>query len=128
MMLYKNVKVIVHSSNNDTNFIDIVTGILQGDTLAPYLFIIYIDYVLWMSIDLMKENGLSLKMVRSKWYPAKTIMDADYLVLLANTPAQAKCLLHSLEQAVRGISLYMNSDKTELMRFKQGGVISTLND
>ena len=43
------------------------------------------------------------------------ITDADYtddLVLLANTPAQAKSLLHSLEQAAGGIYLYVNINKT----------------
>ena len=42
-------------------------------------------------------------------------MDTDYgddLALLVNTPAQAKCLLHGLEQVARSIGLYMNSDKT----------------
>ena len=49
------------------------------------------------------------------------------LALLANTPAQAKSLLHSLEKAARGIGLYVNSDKTEFMCFKQDGDISTLD-
>ena len=42
---------------------------------------------------------------------------ADDLVLLENTLAQAKSLLHSLEQAVRGIGLYVNSDKTGVYMF-----------
>ena len=46
MMLYKNTKVNVHSSDGDTDYFDIVAGVLQGDTLAPYLFIICLDYVL----------------------------------------------------------------------------------
>ena len=57
-------------------------------------------------------------------------MDADYtddLALLANTPAQAKSLLNSLEQAVRGIGLYINSNKTLYMCFKQDGAISRKN-
>ena len=56
-------------------------------------------------------------------------MDADYaddLAFLANTLAKAGSLLHSLEQAPRGIGLYINSDKTEFMCFKQDGAISTL--
>ena len=33
------------------------SGVQQGDTLSPYLFIICLDYEIRMSIDLMKENG-----------------------------------------------------------------------
>ena len=50
------MKVMVCSLNGDTNFFDIVTGVLQWDTLALYLFIFCLDYVLWMSIDLIKEK------------------------------------------------------------------------
>ena len=57
----------------------------------------------------------------------KDIDSADYPALLTNTPVQAECLLHSLEQAARGIDLYMNLDKTEFMCFKQAGAISALN-
>ena len=61
MMLYKSTKVKVHSSDGDTNLFDIVAGVLQGDTLAPYLFIICLDNILRMSIDLMKEIVLHKK-------------------------------------------------------------------
>ena len=36
MMLYKNTKVKVHSPDGDTDYFDIIAGVLQGDTLAPY--------------------------------------------------------------------------------------------
>ena len=62
----------------DTVYFDIVAGMLQGDTLAPYLFIISLDYVLRTSIDLMKENSFKLVKERSKRYLAQTIMDVDY--------------------------------------------------
>ena len=57
--------------------------------------------------------------------------DTDYtddLVLLGDTPTQTKSLLHSLEQAVGGIGLYVNANKTEFMCFKQEGAIFTLSD
>ena len=94
------MKVKVHSTDRDTNYFNIVTGVLQGDTLAPYLFIICLDYVLRMSIDLMKENGFKQAKERSRRYPAQTITDANYaddIALLANSPAQAESLLYSLE-------------------------------
>ena len=95
--------------------VNCVAGVLQGDTLAPYLFIICQDYVLRTSIDKIRENGFELTKKRHKRYPAKTITDADYaddLALLANTPNQAETLLHSLERAAAGIGLHVNAHKT----------------
>ena len=81
-------------------------------------------------IDKIRENGFKLTKKRSRRYPAKTITDADYaddIALLANTPNQAKTLLHSLEQAAAGIGLHVNAHKTEYMCFNQAGDISTLD-
>ena len=50
-ILYRNTKVKVWSPDGDTEYFVIVAGVLQGDTLAPYLFIICLDYVLRTSID-----------------------------------------------------------------------------
>ena len=46
IMLFKNMKGIIYLPDRDTDFFDIVAGILQGDTLALYLFIICLDYIL----------------------------------------------------------------------------------
>ena len=46
IIFYKNTKLKVCSSDGDTDYFDIVAGVLQGDTLAPYLFIISLEYVL----------------------------------------------------------------------------------
>ena len=107
-----------------------LAGVLQGDTLAPYLFIICLDYVLRTSIDKIRENGFELTKKRSRRYPTKTITDADYaddIAILANTPDQAETLLHSLERAAAGIGLYVNAHKTEYMCYNQTGDISTLD-
>ena len=130
MMLYRNTKVKVCSSDGDTDNYNIAAGVLQGDTLAPYLFIICLDYVLRMSIDKMKENGFKLTKKRSRSYPAQTITDVDYtddITLLANTPAHAETLLHSLERAAAGICLHVDAHKMKYMYFNQKGDIFTLN-
>ena len=45
MMLHKNTKVKVHCLDSDTDYFDIVSGVLQGDTLSLHLLIICLDYV-----------------------------------------------------------------------------------
>ena len=130
MILYWNTKVKVRSPDGDTDYFDIVAGVLQGDSLAPYLFIISLDYVLRTSIDEIKENGFELTKKRSRRYLAKTITGADYaddIALLASTPAQDETLLHNLERAAADFGLHINAHKTEYMCFNQTGAISTLN-
>ena len=72
----KNTRIKVHSPEGDTDFFDIVTGALQGDTLSLYIFILYLDFVPQTSLDFMKENGFTLE----SYY-------ADDIELLANTPS-----------------------------------------
>ena len=128
-ILYRNIKIKVRSPDGDTEYFNIVAGVLQGDTLAPYLFIICLDYVLRTSIDKIRENGFELTKKTSRRYPATTITDTDYaddIAILANTPNQAEILLHSLERAAAGIGLYVNAHKTKYMCYNQTGDISTL--
>ena len=130
-ILYGNTKVKVHSPDGDTEYFDIVAGVLQGDMLSPYLLIICLDYILRTSIDKIRENGFELTKKRSSRYPTKTITDADYaddIVILASTPNQAETLLHSLEQAAAGIGLHVNMHKTEYTCFNQTGNFSTLEE
>ena len=58
MMLYKHFKVKVRPMDGDADFFEIIAGILQEDTEALYLFIIWLDYVPRTSIDLRKKMDL----------------------------------------------------------------------
>ena len=121
-ILYRNTKV--------KEYYDIVAGVLQGDTLAPCLFIICLDYMLRTSIDKIRENGFELTKKRSRRYPAKTITEADYtddIAILVNVPNQAETQLHSLEWATAGIGLHINAHKTEYMCYNHTDDISTLD-
>ena len=40
MMLNKDTKAMVHLPNSDTDFFEDVSGVFQGDMIAPSLFII----------------------------------------------------------------------------------------
>ena len=113
MMFYKNTNAIVCSPNGDTDFFNIVAGILQGEILAPYMFIVNQDYILQKINKSNKRKWFHIK--RSRWCPIEMIDTnyADDLVLLTNTPVRAKSQLHSLGQAVGGIGFYVNANKTD---------------
>ena len=61
ILFYKDTKAMACSFDGNTDFFDLVAGVLQGDTLAHFQFIICLDYVLQISIDLMEETGFTLK-------------------------------------------------------------------
>ena len=51
MMLYRNTKVKVRSLDGAADDFDIGPGVLQGDKLTPYFFIVSLDYVLRTSVN-----------------------------------------------------------------------------
>ena len=73
----------------------------------------------------MKENVFTLKekKIGSRRFSAEIITGsdcADDLVHLKNRPAQTESLLHSLEQAARGISRNLNLNKTDFICLLKG--------
>ena len=110
----------------ETDFFDIVAGVLQGiyqaHICSKSAWTMYFE-------RRMKVNGFTLKK-KNRQYPAQTITDADNaddIVLLANTPTQAESLLYRLEQAAGSIGFHVNANKTEYRCCNQKGDISTLN-
>ena len=94
-MQYKNRKAMFRSSDGDTNFFNIVAGVLQRDILAADLFIICLEFVFRKTIDIIKENDFThththththtqktnkkkQNQAKSRQYPAENITDADY--------------------------------------------------
>ena len=113
---------LVRSPDGDTDYFDIVAGVLQGDTLAPYVFIICLDYEHRTSINKIKENGFKLTKERNRRYLAKTIINADYpndKALLANAPTQAETLLHIWDkpmQASASMSMHTKQNICPLIK------------
>ena len=74
-VLYKNTSSTILAPDGETPFFSIQAGILQGDPLAPFLFIIVVDYVLRMSVDTINDKSYQLAPKRSSRYPAKCLTD-----------------------------------------------------
>ena len=77
MIIYKNTQVFVRSPDVDTEFFNIIAGVLQGDTLAPYLFIIVLLYIL-RNVDQNKNLGFTLRKQLSRRYPAEMLTEAGF--------------------------------------------------
>ena len=76
---------------------EIHAGVLQGDTLAPYLFIIVLDYFMIIALGNEEENlGFTIAQRRSRRHPAEILTDLDFaddIALLSDTLNQAQELL-----------------------------------
>ena len=78
--------------------------------MAPFLFVICLDYVLRISADKYNEYGLVLELARSRRFPTKKITDVDYdddIAVLSDNSYNAQKLLHILEQSAAFID-YMS--------------------
>ena len=119
--MYKGTKAKVLSPDGETEPFEISSGVLQGDTLAPYLFIIVLDYALRKAINGREEElGFCLKKRRSRRIGPETITDLDFaddIALLSEQIVQAQNLLTGVEVQCGKIGLKINAKKTKTMVF-----------
>ena len=110
-VLYTGTSSTILTPDGETEPIDILAGILQDDTLAPFLFIIVLDYILRKSLDINNENGLQL-------HPRKRSLNiAVNIALICKSIESAQILLCSLENAANCVGLYLNDTKTEYIGY-----------
>ncbi len=117
-VLYSNSKSDVLVDGEITNFFDVITGVLQGDVLTPFLFIVVIDWVLRNSdID---QLGFITKPRRSRRYPEQRLGDLDFaddIGLLGNNQEEAQEQLDRLSETASQVSLLINAKKTKVMTY-----------
>ena len=122
-LLYEKTRAKVQSRDGETDYFEILAGVLQGDTLAPYLFAIVIDYVMRRAVgDRANELEFSLHPRKSRRVPSINVTDlcfADDIALLVDELQQAQELLQLVENEAAKVGLHVNGPKTELMSFNQ---------
>ena len=117
-LLYSGTKSSVQTPDGETDTFPIIAGILQGDTLAPFLFILVVDYVMRVSVDKISNFGFLLHRRRGPRNPAIHITDTDFaddIALISSQIESAQRLLISLESAANCVGLYLNESKTEYL-------------
>ena len=115
-VMYENTSAVVITPEGETEQFSIDTGVLQGDPLAPFIFIICLDYALHSAIT--DSDGLTLKRRRSSRHPAVVLPDLDYandIALLENSIKSAQDLLIRVEKACQDVGLFLNAPKAKYM-------------
>ena len=98
-------KFFISEINNkpdaETDEFSIQAGVLQGDTLAPYIFIVVLDYCLRTAIDGREEHlGFTIKPRKIRRIGPLNITDLDFpddIALLSDTAKQAQEILNRVE-------------------------------
>ena len=112
---------MVVTPNGDSEEFDILAGVMQGDTPAPFVFVIVLDYALRKAINGREQDlGLTLTPRRSRRHPAVVLTDLDYvhdISLLSNHMEQAQEFLSRVESECAEVSLRLNAKKTEVITY-----------
>ena len=117
--LYNNSKSAVMVDGNISDPFEVSTGVLQGDVLAPFLFIILVDFLLMKATSDL-DSGVVTHPRRSRRYPAKVLNGLDFaddIALLESTIPRAQAQLTNTAAAAEVLGLIISVAKTEYMTF-----------
>ena len=78
-IMYEDTTAMVITPDGETETFNILTGVLQGDTLAPYLIVIVIDYFMGTGLLGSEDKlGFQLRKRQIRRVPPITITDMDF--------------------------------------------------
>ena len=99
------------------------SGVLQGDTLSPYLFIVLLDYALKKT--LIDDVGFVVRKQNGSRHLSNyvgVLAYADDICLLAESIDDVECSFHRLETSAAEIALAINHNKTKAMQLGQSSI------
>ncbi|KAJ4943537.1 hypothetical protein JOQ06_006037 [Pogonophryne albipinna] len=119
--MYAGTRARVVTTDGNSEEFDILAGVMQGDTLAPFLFIMVLDYALRKAISGREQDlGFTLTPRRSRRHPTVVLTDLDYaddISLLSDSVEQAQELLNRVESECAKVGLRLNAKKTEVITY-----------
>ena len=100
---------------------EITAGVLQGDTLAPFLFIIVLYYALRKAVTGREEDlGFTITPRRSQRHPKEVITDLDFaddIAPLLDEIDHVQALLQRVEKECKKVGLGINAKKPKSIPF-----------
>ena len=123
IQMYSDTSACVSTELGPTEWFKTTSGVLQGDTLSPYLFIVLLNYTLKKTLQ--GDVGFVVCKPNGRRHPAIYICAlayADDICLLAESIDDVECSLHRLESSAAEIGLTINYNKTKVMHLGQTSV------
>ena len=115
--LYENVKSCVKHNGLLTEYFSAFSGLLQGEVMSPILYSMYVND---FEMHFIEENSPSLHLQLINLF---ILMYADDTVLMAETPTGLQQMLDSLSTYASKWDLTVNTEKTKIVIFRNGGKI-----
>ena len=113
-VLYDNSKSAVMVDGTISESFLVTTGVLQGDVLAPFLFIMLMDYLMRKATENIK-SGIVTHPRRSRRHPAISLNDLDFadeIALLESSMANPQAQLSRIAAAADDLGFVISVSKT----------------
>ena len=122
---------VVATAHGNTEIFSTTSGVLQGDSLAPFLFITLLDYVLCETL-LDNIDGLTIIPRRSSRYPAVRIgalVYADDIAITCDTidPAEKAYRRHEMNASKVGLKINLKKKILHAGHNSQPSPATTIN-
>ena len=114
MDLYEDTSARTRTGPDLSEPFSTTSGVLQGDTLAPFLFVVILDAVLRDA----HLSGYTVRRRRSSRFPAVALpflAFADDIALLNNNSLESQNALSRLYQSANKVGLKINAKKTQVV-------------
>ena len=115
LALYKDTKAQVFTSDCTSDPISLNTGVLQSDTLASYLFVIVVYFVMRKAV-VDDSLGFQYQQKRSSRHAAKFINGTgiadDIIAILSSTLENGQTLLSVIKREATKVGFIINRKKT----------------
>lgn len=123
MSLYTTHTIQVATHYGKTESISVTQGVLQGDTLAPFLFTLVMDFFLRKALDeRCQDLGIQLQAPKgtrsrpqSQGYSITDAVLADDIALMATSVQAMQIMINKLEEVGNSLGFTINRDKTKFL-------------
>ena len=116
MSLYYGANAKVCTSDGISDPFDLSIGVLQGDTLAPYLFILVMDFIMRQAIPDNSSYGFEYAKRNGSRQPSQKIAEllfADDIALISGNIVELQIMLDNVIKNAKLVGLQINVKKTQ---------------